>query len=83
MSPQLSRRGAIVAVLALPAAAVAPTEVLAQFGCDADPVEVVHHWIEEVVRPLQAQFGQLAHPDGAAWGRGERRRHTACPQRPS
>ena len=61
--PQMSRRGAIVAVLALPAAAVAPTEVLAQFGCDADPVEVVHHWIKEVVRPLQAQFGQLAHPE--------------------
>jgi ketosteroid isomerase-like protein len=63
MSPQLSRRGAIVAVLALPAAAVAPTELLAQLGSGADPVEVVHHWIEEGVRPLRAQFGQLAHPD--------------------
>ena len=61
--PQLSRRDAIVAALSLPATAVAPIAVLAQSGSDADPVEVVHHWIEEVVRPLQAQFGQLAQPD--------------------
>jgi ketosteroid isomerase-like protein len=61
--PQLSRRDAIVAALALPATAVAPIEVLAQSGSDADPVEVVRGWIEEVVRPLQARFGQLAQPD--------------------
>ena len=61
--PQLSRRDAIVAALSLPATAVAPIAVLAQSGSDADPVEVVHHWIKEVVRPLQAQFGQLAHPE--------------------
>ena len=61
---QLTRRRAIVAALALPAAAaMAPTEVLAQSGSDVDPVEVVHHWIEEVVRPLHPQFGQLAQPD--------------------
>jgi ketosteroid isomerase-like protein len=63
-SPQLSRRGALVAALALPAAAAAPTEVLAQSGSDADSLEVVHHWIEEVLRPLS--IGQLAHPEQLA-----------------
>jgi ketosteroid isomerase-like protein len=63
-SPQLSRRGAIVAALALPAAAATPTEVLAQSGSDADSLEVVHHWIEEVLRPLS--IGQLAHPEQLA-----------------
>lgn len=58
----LSRRSAIVAALALPAAAAAPTEVLAQSA--SDPIEVVHRWIDEVLRPLSV--GQLAHPEQLA-----------------
>jgi predicted SnoaL-like aldol condensation-catalyzing enzyme len=59
----LSRRAAIAAALALPAAAAAVTKASAQSGSDASSVDLVRRWAEEVVRPLQPQFGDLAHPD--------------------
>ena len=59
----LSRRAAIAAALVLPAATAALTEASAQSGSDAASVDLVRRWAEEVVRPLQAQFSDLAHPD--------------------
>jgi ketosteroid isomerase-like protein len=59
----LSRRAAIAAALVLPAAAAAATKASAQSDSDAASADLVHRWAEEVVRPVQAQFGELAHPD--------------------
>ena len=59
----LSRRATIAAALVLPAAAAAATEASAQSGSDAAPVDLVRRWADEVVRPLKAQFSDLAHPD--------------------
>jgi predicted SnoaL-like aldol condensation-catalyzing enzyme len=59
----LSRRAAIAAGLVLPAAAAAATKASAQSGSDAASVDLVRRWAEEVVSPLQPQFGDLAHPD--------------------
>jgi predicted SnoaL-like aldol condensation-catalyzing enzyme len=57
-----SRRTAIAAALVLPAAAAA-TKASAQSASDAASVDLVRRWAEEVVRPLQPQFSDLAHPD--------------------
>jgi len=59
----LSRRATIAAALVLPAAAAAATEASAQSGSDAASVDLVRRWADEVVRPLKAQFSDLAHPD--------------------
>ena len=59
----LSRRATIAAALVLPAAAAAAAKASAQSGSDAASVDLVRRWADEVVRPLKAQFNDLAHPD--------------------
>jgi len=59
----LSRRATITASLVMPAAAAAATKAFAQSGSEAASGDLVRRWAEEVVRPLKAQFSDLAHPD--------------------